>query len=374
MEAGLVKEEKLLGGEKRELRGVSFALCSAVLGVLLMRIVLYLLPAVSTYGESLATDALFSLTVQIVFFLGVPFIVYSLYGKRRPREVLEYSSCGRFEPYFLLAIPLGVCVYAITIGVSSAWQAFLGATGYKYVSGTPDMPETFNAGFLAAELFMTALLPAVCEEFCMRGGLLTSARKVFGTAGCVVFCGVAFGLFHQNVRQVFYTALFGALAAFLVLKTKSIYPAMLMHFTNNFLSVISDYALNYDWAIGELYGLADSAAVEAPWLLFILFAAVIGAAFGLVVIILYCRERKVIAKKMAVIRDSAFDVTNKRVVIMGEFDEQKIEQAEMQREVYGADYRESKYRPTARDVMIIVGLGVVTVLTTVFTYVWGFFY
>ncbi len=46
----------------------------------------------------------------------------------------------------------------------------------------------------------------------------------------------------------------------------------------------------------------------------------------------------------------------------------------MEKEVYGADYAEEKYKPSARDVMIVVALGVTTVLTTVFTYVWGFFY
>ncbi len=46
----------------------------------------------------------------------------------------------------------------------------------------------------------------------------------------------------------------------------------------------------------------------------------------------------------------------------------------METEVYGKDYREAKYKPKARDIMIIIGVGVATLLITVFTYVWGFFY
>ena len=77
---------------------------------------------------------------------------------------------------------------------------------------------------------------------------------------------------------------------------------------------------------------------------------------------------------MGAIKDAAFDATNKRVVFMGEFDPERIESLEMEKEVYGKDYERARYKPALRDVMITIALGVVTLLTTVFTYVWGFFY
>lgn len=365
-----------LPGPKRDIRAVSYALCSAVFGVLVMRIVSYFASVPSdTYGQALLGDMLFTLPVQLVFFLTVPFCVYKFYGRRSFRGVLEYSSVGAFKPYFLIALPLGIAVYFLTLGVSSAWQALLGATGYTHTSASTPLPDDFVAGFFIAEVLMTAVLPAVCEEFIMRGGLLTTARRSLGVVGCVVLGGVAFGLFHQNIRQVFYTSLFGALAVFLTLKTKSLYPAMLMHFVNNFCGVFFEYAEHYGWSIfGGLWRLINGLGAQYPWLLFIVFVVVAGVAVGLVVIMLYCREKRVIRAKTDVIKDSAFDATNKRVVIMGEFDPERIADLEMQREVYGADYREQKYRPTARDIAIVAALGTVTLLTTVFTYVWGFFY
>ncbi len=150
---------------------------------------------------------------------------------------------------------------------------------------------------------------------------------------------------------------------------------MLMHFVNNFCGVFFEYAEHYGWPVfGGLWSMINELSAEYPWLLFIVFAAVAGAALGIVVIMLYCREKRVIRDKTAVIKDSAFDATNKRVVIMGEFDPARIESLEMQREVYGKDYREQKYKPTLRDLALIAALATVTVVTTVFTYVWGFFY
>jgi len=209
----------------------------------------------------------------------------------------------------------------------------------------------------------------------MRGGTLTTVKKTFGTVGCVVFCGVAFGLFHQNVRQVFYTALFGALAAYLVLKLKSIYPAVFMHFANNFCSVYFDYADSYGWGFGG--GFFDgivSLSQSKPWALVLVYLSVAVIGGGLVYLMIYLRERKVHERKMETLKDSAFDATNKRVVLMGEFSEQRVEDLEMEKEVYGKDYRAQKFKPSARDVMIVSGLAAVTFLTTVFTYVWGFFY
>lgn len=360
---------------KRDYRAVSYALCSAVVGVLFMRILVYFVPInTSSYGGSLAVDALFSLAVQLVFFLAVPFCIYKFYGRRTVKQVLEYSSFKGFKPYHLMAIPLGVCVFIITIAVSSIWAAILTILGYNFSSSTP-LPDEFVAGYFVAELLLTAVLPAVCEEFVMRGGLLTTAKTRFGTLGCVLLCGVAFGLFHQNVRQVFYTMLFGALAAYLTLKQKSIFPAVLMHFTNNFCSVYIDYATTYNWAVGgSFYDIIDILASGKVWALIIIFASVVAIGVGLVILMLYFKEKQVIKKKMEVLKDAAFEVTKKRVVLMGDFDPDRVEQLEMEREVYGSDYAEQKYKPAPRDIMIIVALVVISALTTIFTFVWGFFY
>ncbi len=365
-----------LMGVKRDYRAVSYALCSAVAGVLLMRIIVYFADiGGGDYGGMLASDALFTLPVQLIFFLTVPFCIYKFYGGRTVKQVLTYSSCSKFKPYYLLAVPLGLCVYFITLGVSSVWAALLELTGYVYVSSEPSMPQTFNFGFMFAEILMTALLPAVCEEFIMRGGMLTTAKRTWGIVGCTVLCGIAFGLFHQNVRQVFYTSLFGALAAFMTLKLKSVYPAMLMHFTNNFCSVYLSYADNYDWAVGGgFFPTIDALASGRIWALALLFVCAFAVGGGLVAVMLYFRDKKVLENKMETLKDAAFDVTNKRVVLMGEFDPERIERLEMEKEVYGSDYQEQKYRPVLRDVMIAIGLAVVTLCTTVFTYVWGFFY
>lgn len=358
---------------KRDYRAVTLALLSCVAGLILMRIVVYFCAFPSdTYGQSLASDAFFALITQIVFFLGVPFAIYKFYGKRTVRETLEFSSVGGFKPYYLLALPLGAAVFFVTVGVSSLWTSLLRLTGYTVPSNPDLMPNEFVFGYFVADVLLTAVLPAVCEEFAMRGGLLSTVKKSFGTVACVLICGAAFGLFHQNIRQVFYTSLFGMLAAFLTIRLKSIFPAMLMHFGNNFCSVYIDYATEYDWAVGGGFYDISSAGGRTVFAVAALAAAAIAAV--LVIAMIYIRDKKVIAKKRDVLKDSAFDAGNKRVVLMGEFDPQKVEELEMEKEVYGGDYKRELYKPSLRELAGIIALAVVTLCTTVFTYVWGFLY
>lgn len=358
---------------KRDYRAVSIVLLSCVLGVILMRLIVYFsaLPT-ATYGQSLASNALFALPTQLLFFLAIPFCIYKFYGKRTVKQTLEYSSIGKFKPYFLLALPLGLCVFVLTLGVSAAWSALLKLTGYNFPSSSTPLPENFVVGFFLTEILLTAILPAVCEEFAMRGGLLSTAQNTFKTIGCVVLCGIIFGLFHQNIRQFFYTALFGALAAFLTVRLKSLYPAMLMHFCNNFCSVFFDYASKYKWALGGgFYSLINSMSL---WMLVLLFLGAAIIATAIVVLMLYIKDSRVIRAKKEVLKDAAFDATNKRVVLMGEFDPERVQQLEMEKEVYGKDYVRERYKPSVRDIAVSIALGAVTLLTTVFTYAWGFFY
>ena len=355
---------------KKDYKAVSYVLFSCVGGLIFMRLVVYFAGAPSeTYAQELGNNALFALVTQLIFFLTVPFCIYKFYGNRTVKETLSFSSIGRFKAYYLLAVPLGISVYFLTVGISSAWTGLLKATGYTVASSSPDMPETFVFGFFVAEIILTALLPAICEEFSMRGGLLTTAQNSFKNVWCIVLCAVIFGLFHQNIRQVFYTSLFGALAAYLTIRTKSLYPAMLMHFTNNFFSVYISYADNYGWAVGGgFYALLGSMPAWAVALVFLIFGA-FGAA--MLVLMMYVRDRSAIKQKTELIKQRAL-IAQKRAAMQDETDAEIF--ADLQAQAERSGYSPQRYKPSLREAAPFIALGVVTLLTTVFTYVWGFFY
>ncbi|MDF2866243.1 MAG: family intrarane metalloprotease [Clostridia bacterium] len=83
-----------------------------------------------------------------------------------------------------------------------------------------------------------AILPAIFEELLFRGAMLKVLNK-FGNLASILITAFCFGLMHQNLTQGIFAFLLGIILAFITIKTKSIIPAMIIHFLNNFVSVIA---------------------------------------------------------------------------------------------------------------------------------------
>ncbi len=233
------------------------------------------------------------------------------------------------------------------------------------------MPETFSAGTMVLTLVLTGVLPGFCEEFFNRGGLLKTVRGSYPFHFAIILMGLEFGLFHQNITQVFYTALFGAYMAFLALKTKSVFPCMIIHFVNNSFSVINDYCDEYGFMRGGLYRLINQTAATRPQLLTVAFFLFCGILVGLTILLLHLNSARRLAKKKEVIASSGYDHTNKRVVLLGEEDKEKVRELGLDKEVYGHTLKEDLYKPTLADNAFFLGAIAVCVLTTVFSFIFG---
>lgn len=357
---------------QKRFRTVGITLFAAWVGLVIIRILVRYI----NIESDLAFDAVFTIPVQLGLLLALPFFMYKLVLKMNTRQVLEFSNVRKVRPvYLLLCVPLGVCVFVATIGISTVWQSLLIMLGYTHTSSSADLPEKFNFFMFLASLILTAGLPAVCEEFAVRGGLLTTVKNSFRPEVVILLMGVAFGLFHQNITQVFYTALFGAFMAFLALKFKSILPCMIVHFMNNGLSVYLDYASAYGWWGGGFFDSINAVANRNPLALVAGFAVVVGVGAGITVLMVYLLSKEKLEKKKELIQDAGFDHTHNRVVLMGGENKKLVEDVGMVKEVYGDAYvPDEKYKPTARDGAFYIGAIVLSALTTIFSFIWGLFY
>ncbi len=77
-----------------------------------------------------------------------------------------------------------------------------------------------------------AVLPAILEEILFRKVMLDGAKK-YGTLFAIFFTSIMFGFMHMNIPQAVNAILIGILFSYLVIKTGSLIPAMLLHFINN---------------------------------------------------------------------------------------------------------------------------------------------
>ncbi len=140
-------------------------------------------------------------------------------------------------------------------------------------------------------LLMLAVVPAFCEELLFRGYAQRQFERSLGVAGAIVISGVLFGLYHLRLSQVLPLAVLGLYLAYLVWRTGSLWPAVLVHFANNaFAVVLAEIAT----ARSEL-SLSEIETMQMPW--YIVGAGLI--SFALIIYVfqrtapVMCRRRRV---------------------------------------------------------------------------------
>ena len=166
--------------------------------------------------------------------LSVPVLI-ALYTKKDLKKTFSLRPCGaRYYPAALLmvmgAILLGIVLYVIV--------SFI----------LPESTETADASLevlkghgLPAALFVVAVTPAVCEEFLFRGYMFSAMKQRYTPWVAILITSATFGVFHMSPARFFGTAFLGACNCYLVYKSESIIPGMLMHVFNNALSVLVMY-------------------------------------------------------------------------------------------------------------------------------------
>lgn len=93
-----------------------------------------------------------------------------------------------------------------------------------------------------ANFFSMVILAPFFEELMFRGALYRNAER-FGAWSMAMMLGITFGLWHMNYQQTFYTAALGFFSCFLISKTRSVIPSLLVHCIMNFIGAVQSIAV-----------------------------------------------------------------------------------------------------------------------------------
>lgn len=131
---------------------------------------------------------------------------------------------------------LGIAFLALVLSnfLTSLGVLLFEQLGFSFDSSESEVPETIS-DFLW-EVFAVGIVPAVVEEFAMRGVTLQSLRK-YGDKFAVIVSAVLFGLMHGNATQAPFAFLLGLVIAWLVIKTESLWTGIAIHLMNNFYAI-----------------------------------------------------------------------------------------------------------------------------------------
>ena len=185
-------------------------------------------------------------------------------GKPESDALYRYSTAiGSIVIYLIL---LGVVLYGIGAGLQRAeffalrrpesWPRALGwvAGGYLAIFAgagllllaldagdeqglTSGDWDSSRAGAYAANFLAVAFVGPVVEELVYRGAGMSLFLR-FGAPAAVIATSLAFGLGHGLVLALPALVLFGLVTAFVRLRTKSVYPCILIHCLFNATSLI----------------------------------------------------------------------------------------------------------------------------------------
>jgi membrane protease YdiL (CAAX protease family) len=90
-------------------------------------------------------------------------------------------------------------------------------------------------------ILIVCVMPAIFEELAFRGFIQTSLARVLGDRDAIFASALMFAILHLSMVSIPHLLVLGIALAVLRLKTKSLYPGMVLHFSHNFLVVLSEH-------------------------------------------------------------------------------------------------------------------------------------
>ena len=329
-----------------------------------------------------------SCVIQILVLLLLPFFLYCLMLKVSPKQLIK--TCNFFKCNYkviLISFGIGLLCFFVNLAVSSLFNGILSFTGYDFSkfssgSGSADM----SVGNFFIDLFIVAVLPAICEEVLHRGIVLQGIKHA-GFKKAILVSSVLFALLHFNVQQVAYAFVIGLILGFVAVVSKNIWPAVIIHFTNNAISIYLDYAAANEWVMGNIMdtiqaGLTSNNSAAIFIVCVIILLVVIALLFLFIWLLfkqsmlkkVYKAIDEVYDKKCGTVKDCPIMVSKRE--IRGDIIENctllNLDYRSMENPIDAVMPKEkSRYKTLPRDKVFMWGAVVLGGLVTLFTYIWG---
>ena len=179
------------------------------------------------------------MAVQIVYSLVTilfPFAVGGFFLQRihDDRDILPLNKPNSGKN---LVFAVGIGFVSLVISNYITTFFVLGAESFGIFFETGEaMPVESTSDFFW-QLLGTAAVPALVEEFAIRGVVMQSLRK-YGDVLAITVSAVIFALLHGNMVQAPFALILGCVIGWLVIVTDSLWTGIAIHFMNNAYAVV----------------------------------------------------------------------------------------------------------------------------------------
>jgi sodium transport system permease protein len=195
-------------------------------------------------------DVLMSLSFIVILYIYIGTIISSNTDFVQGTLIIQYMVFGLSPIAILwylkasLKDSLGIKATSITGLFGGFWvwlAAFSLVVIYQllitpYISQAPTLIELEEQMKTLSPLrlfLIIALTPGVCEEILFRGFALRPLEKKLGPKWAILITSLAFAIVHLDFIRLIPTFILGVAFGFIAVKTRSIFPSIILHTLNN---------------------------------------------------------------------------------------------------------------------------------------------
>ncbi len=175
--------------------------------------------------------------IEIFTFI-IPISIYGKNFRQGNNQIEELNMTNKKLSHILLVIPLAISGQFIMQLLDVPGWLILNSMGRTAV--TTVLPKTFGNVFLA--IIAIGIIPAFLEEIWMRGIVFGVFNRV-STYVAVMFTTIIFAILHVNPAEILGIIFLGFMACLLVIRTGSLYSAILFHLIINISSIFATYGM-----------------------------------------------------------------------------------------------------------------------------------
>lgn len=203
----------------------------------------------------------------------LPVLFFRMISKGKEREPMRLSLRLTADTPLIIVASIATVFLCATVNSLLIEPLISPDVDIESIFITSDYSEPYK---VVLSLFVTALVPGICEELLFRGMILENLLP-YGKTGAIIASSFLFGLMHQNPFQMFYTTMAGIVLGLIYVYTESIFCSMLVHILNNAFSVFLEW-------------LSFRLGYEGEWLLFLLQGGLFLLAVGAISLLLLRRK------------------------------------------------------------------------------------
>lgn len=227
--------------EKKQIKRIGIAAGLSIIAYVVIQNIISLLVYFSPLGEIYDSDPAMQSVVSIflsVFGIALPFGVAGYFlNKEQNTPVVDFRGPVS-TPLMIAATGFGFFVCLAGNYVTSIFVNFMDELGILLSAPEYSPPADFAGRIIY--IVSIAVVPALVEEFAVRGVMLQSMRR-YGDRFAIIASALLFAVMHGNLIQAPFALIAGIGIGYAVCITNSIRTGILIHFCNNLYSVIIEF-------------------------------------------------------------------------------------------------------------------------------------